>query len=216
LSLKRLLELIDHEICVHLIRWENTHRTLQTALEWYLKIEEWVAIFHEKNVFWEVDFEITPHHIYLYLAEKFIWNDLKMALHIYMTLENSSWWGVTQKQVENRFLRIKSFSSFSHFGWNKKDLVYSRWLKQVIDLQKNWNYNDFEKKFYFWKMSSKDFSYFQTSTLYREFLSQKIIQPDFFWKLYFDYKILQKDIPETCSKKLILFLDEIEKILQKS
>jgi hypothetical protein len=135
---------------------------------------------------------------------------------IYLTLQSNGERPITQKEIQNRFLRMKSFMWFDEKWGNKKDLVYSRWFKQVMDLQLTWKYEDFEKKFYFWKLSQRDWNDFETSTLYREFLHKKIIQPDFLWKLYFEYKILWKKIPETCSKKLILFLSEMDEILQKS
>jgi hypothetical protein len=39
-----------------------------------------VAIFHEKNIFSSAKYEITPHHIFLYFAEKFSSQDLQKMI----------------------------------------------------------------------------------------------------------------------------------------
>jgi hypothetical protein len=39
-----------------------------------------VAIFHEKNIFSSAEYDITPHHIFLYFAEKFSSQDLKTMI----------------------------------------------------------------------------------------------------------------------------------------
>lgn len=164
ISLKRILELFDHEIWVHAIRWFNSTQTLKTNGDWYLEIEEWMAtlselLFDEKIE--NVVVEPTIHHISTFFAENMNWEDTKKMLEIYFKMIKSKI--VSSEDIEkeafDRMLRVKRFVSLKEKWANRKDVSYTRWQSQIVEFFQN---NDTEtrwqfiKDFYFAKLAFED------------------------------------------------------------
>lgn len=164
ISLKRILELFDHEIWVHAIRWFNSTQTLKTNGDWYLEIEEWMAtlselLFDEKIE--NIIVEPTIHHISTFFAENMNWEDTKKMLEIYFKMIKSKI--VSSEDIEkeafDRMLRVKRFVSLKEKWANRKDVSYTRWQSQIVEFFQN---NDTEtrwqfiKDFYFAKLAFED------------------------------------------------------------
>jgi len=166
ISLKRILELFDHEIWVHAIRWFNSTQTLKTNGDWYLEIEEWMAtlselLFDEKIE--NIIVEPTIHHISTFFAENMNWEDTRKMLEIYLKMIKSKIVPTEdiEKEALDRMLRVKRFVSLNEDWANRKDVSYTRWQSQVVNyLQTSDRQNKliFLKDFYFSKLSFTDMS----------------------------------------------------------
>ncbi len=164
ISLKRILELFDHEIGVHVIRWFNSSQTLKTNWDWYLEIEEWMATLSELLFDKKIEniiVEPSIHHISTFFAENMNWEDTKKMLEIYFKMTKSK---ITsnddiEKEALDRMLRVKRFVSLNE-GWaNRKDVSYTRWQSQIVNyLQTSDRQNklNFLRDFYFSKLSFTD------------------------------------------------------------
>lgn len=162
--IKRLLQLFDHEVWVHMIRWFNSSKTLNTNGDWYLEAEEWIATLTELMFDKKIDdisVEPTIHHITTYVAENFDFDNTIKFLELYYKLlkpKNTSDDDI-KKEALDRALRIKRFVSLKDKWANRKDVSYTRWQTQVFDYFQN---NDSETKwqfikdFYFAKLSFED------------------------------------------------------------
>lgn len=163
-SLERLLKLFDHEIWVHVIRWENSSNTIKTSWEWYIEWEEWFATLTEELLEKELNYILTKpteHHITTFFAENFDWVNTKKFLEIYYKLIKP--FGTPLESIfelaTDRMLRVKRFVSLNEKWANRKDVSYTRWQKQIVeffqnnDNETNWQ---FLKDFYFAKLSFED------------------------------------------------------------
>lgn len=199
-SLKRILELFDHEIWVHAIRWFNSSKTLKTNWDWYLEIEEWMAtlselLFDEK--IGNVVVEPTIHHISTFFAENMNWEDTKKMLEIYLKMIKSKITSTEdiQKEALDRMLRVKRFVSLNEDGANRKDVSYTRWQTQVVNyLQTSDKQNklNFLRDFYFSKLSLTDIHLVNE---FREKLSideSELIYPLWIWKILYKKLLWEK------------------------
>ena len=153
-SKQRVLELIDHEVEVHLIRGENNYQNFYTPCEWYLQIEEGFAFLKEREIFYsDVEIEPTVHQISVFMAEVFCSDELKLFFEFYADIVGMKE-EVKKIFIWNRILRIKTFHSFYSRWANQKDRSYYMWLKQVMSAKNN--VTNFEELFYIWKLSLKD------------------------------------------------------------
>ncbi len=159
LSIKRIFQLIDHEIWVHAMRWFNTMKTLHTNWEWYLEGEEWFATVSEllfDNNLQEITVLPTIHHITTFIGENYNFTDTKKILEIFYKL-NWFTYDKASKEALDRALRVKRFVSFKEKWANRKDVSYTRGQTQVVNyLQNNQNNEDFIKDFYFSKLALHD------------------------------------------------------------
>lgn len=176
MSVKRLCELIDHEINTHLLRAHNKRNTVNLTTEWYLETEEWIATMNEKLTSQKrEDIKIdtpTIHNISLLIGELYNFDDTKELLRIYYTMTVNEWEEQENKEkntpeimAEKRALRVKRYHAFDHPGANRKDVVYRRWLIDAITYIKNLNkddINDIQKlqkhmnNFYFSKLGKAE------------------------------------------------------------
>lgn len=163
-SLKRILELFDHEIWVHAIRWFNSSKTIKTNGDWYLEIEEWMATLTEFMFDKKIDdisVKPTIHHITTYVAENFDFDKTIKFLELYYKLlkpKNTSYDDI-KKEVLDRAIRIKRFVSFKEKWANRKDVSYTRWQSQIVDFFQNSDTEtrwQFIKDFYFAKLAFED------------------------------------------------------------
>lgn len=161
LSTKKFLQLIDHEIWVHILRTHNSDQTIHKKLEWYLESEEGFASLVERlfdeNIN-DITYSSTDHHHKTFLAEQFWWEKYKIFLTIYLKLANPT---ASPEEIEKLFKtahqRSKRFVSYD-FPWaNRKDVSYSRWLFDIISyLQQEENREWFIHTFYQAKSSLKN------------------------------------------------------------
>ncbi len=163
-SLKRILELFDHEVWVHMVRWFNSSKTLNTNWDWYLEAEEWMATLTELMFDEKIEgISVSPtiHHITTYVAENFDFDNTIKFLELYYKLlkpKNTSFDDI-KKEALDRALRVKRFVSMYEKWSNRKDVSYTRWQTQVVEYFQN---NDTETRwqflndFYFAKLSFED------------------------------------------------------------
>lgn len=163
-SLKRILQLFDHEVWVHAIRWYNSSKTLNTNGDWYLEVEEWIATFTELMFDEKIDnisVKPTEHHLTTYVAENLNFEDTVKFLELYYKLlkpKNTSYDDI-KKEALDKTLRVKRFVSFKEPWANRKDVSYTRWQTQVVEYFQNSDDEtrlQFLKDFYFAKLSFED------------------------------------------------------------
>lgn len=163
-SLKRIFQLFDHEVWVHVIRWFNSSKTLNTNWDWYLEFEEWIAtlteLFFDEKIE-DISVNPTNHHITTYVAENLDFDNTVRFLELYYKLlnpKNTSYDDI-KTEVLDRAIRVKRFFSLKEPWANRKELSYTRWQSQVVEYFQN---NDTEtrwhflKDFYFAKLSFED------------------------------------------------------------
>ncbi|MDD2907511.1 MAG: DUF1704 domain-containing protein [Candidatus Gracilibacteria bacterium] len=163
-SLKRIFELFDHEIGVHAIRGYNGTKTLNTAGDGYVEVEEGFAklselLFDKKLE--SLKIEPGPNHIVGFFAENYDGDDTRKFIEIYYKLTKNP--GISEEQIKkdslNLLLRIKRFVSLKEKGANRKDVSYTRGQTQVVDYLQSASDVDrqnFLKDFYFAKLSFED------------------------------------------------------------
>jgi len=140
-SFRRICELIDHEIGTHVIRSYNDENGLDVKSGMYEKTEEWIAMWiNEKLVATNFDdlsaWEPTTHHISTFIAENYDAEETKKLLTIYYKL---LWKSDAQalKEATSRTERIKRYHANDLPGANRKDTVYWRGMKTVVEYLKN-------------------------------------------------------------------------------
>lgn len=203
--LKRIFQLIDHEIWTHAIRGYNTNKTTQTTWEWYLEWEEWFATMSEllfDNTIDEISVSPTIHHITTFIAENRNWDETKEIFEIYFKL---TWLSEEKAKIEalDRMLRVKRFVSLNEIWANRKDVSYTRWQKQIVDFFQKANEEtrkEFLKDFYYSKLSLEDVSLVKE---FRESLrvdESELRYPLWIWKILYkklsDEKIFLSSMQE--------------------
>lgn len=235
ISLKRLLQLIDHEIWVHMIRNDNSFKTLNINWEWYLEWEEWLATISE-NLFSDTikntENTITITEISSWLAENYDFKDTLSFLILYFKITND--WDKTEqaiyKDAFDRALRTKRFVSLYEKWSNRKDISYSNWREKIIDVLKKWNdTKQFLLDFYFSKLSLDDLKFVSDFKKELEINNQELKYPIWVWKILYKKLIWDKvfldklklqdnrfDIVEKLSndnkRKIVKILEYIKKL----
>lgn len=148
LWLKTICGLLDHEIWTHWITFLNNEKILNILSDSYPKIQEWVAVLNQELVhtdFSKIDIN-TPRiwNISVFLWENHNFNDTKELLKIYFKLT-----GVDEEKIEKkahtRSLRVKRFQPLDLNWANRKDVIYWRWLFDIIEYINNTNDEELKK-----------------------------------------------------------------------
>lgn len=214
IPIKKLLQLIDHEIWVHILRSHNSEQTINRKLEWYLESEEWYAslaeILFDENIN-SISYNSTDHHHKTYLAELFWGDEYRQYLKIYLKLTNPT---ADEKTIEQLFItafqRSKRFVSYD-FPWaNRKDVSYSRWLYDIINyLQQQENQAWFTKTFYSAKSSLKNMD--EAAEIAKLFPDAKLKYPLWIWKIVYKKLLWEKIFLSSLQEEDFRF-QEIEKL----
>ncbi len=140
ISIKRLCELIDHEISTHLIRTINQKNTINIKTEGYLETEEWIATMNEKLATQkkdELEMDVpTLHNISTFIGENYDFDMTKKLMKIYYRLQDISE-TESESLSKKRALRVKRFHAFDQPWASRKDVVYRRWLVDAISYIKD-------------------------------------------------------------------------------
>lgn len=193
-SILRILELIDHELMTHMVRWVNNSLVFkELTTSWNTKSEEWMAIMSEKLITQNLEsikVEPTIHHITIFLWE--VSNDskqLKKLMEAYFILI----WNKTQEEAvllsEDRIKRVKRFYPLDMPWANRKDTSYTRGLIDIVEtLQKM---NDEEKQshmkdFYFWKLSKEYLPLVPELKQSLDISEEELTYPLWLWKILFE------------------------------
>ncbi len=156
MTLRRILELISHEIEAHTVNLKNNQKLI-----WYfrsaanLEKEEWVAIVMENLLNWKTIDEIwVPQHFpKVFMWEILDWKELKEFLDLNNIIHpdtGHAW----------RFFRLKRNYDLDLPWVQHKDTSYWRWALKVVDLLKkikSGEEKDIEvRDLFLWKVGFKD------------------------------------------------------------
>lgn len=135
ISIKRVCELINHEIMTHLVRSYNHKKTLIIKPSNISEAEEGLAVLNEKLVTSHIDqlseSIIDIHMIGTYLWEKLNDHEIYRYLSVYYLL-NGEDKKKSQSLSKQRIARIKRFHSLTQHYSNRKDVWYSRWYQDTL------------------------------------------------------------------------------------
>ena len=148
LPVKRILQLIAHEIEVHFIIEQNNKQNLWDFRWWKnLNREEWTAKLSEEILLWKTldDITVTPSLPDILMWEILSWKDYENYLK---TSTKLKWW----KYNISKLLRKKRNYPFYYAWVQHKDTSYS-WIQQVIDYLESWKD---PKDLFLWKVSFED------------------------------------------------------------
>lgn len=140
LTVKRVCELINHEVMTHFVRSYNNTHTLVIKSPDIAQDEEWLAIMNEKLVTHNIDqlpsCLVDIHMISTYIGEQFNAHDATRYLKIYYILqwENPK---KAQSLAHHTTVRIKRFHSLTHTYSNRKDVWYTRWYQKTLQYFKS-------------------------------------------------------------------------------
>jgi len=132
LTIKRLLELISHEIEAHTINLRNNQKLIwkfRSAAN--LEKEEWVAMTMEKLLNWQnIDKIWIPQHFpKVFMWEILNWDELKEFLYLNNKIEDDKWYAW-------RFFRLKRNYDLNLPWVQHKDTSYWRWVLKTIKFLK--------------------------------------------------------------------------------
>lgn len=206
ITIKKLLELIDHEISIHAIRWYNTNETTKKNYPHYVEAEEWFAKLSTYLLYDNLEnIKIEPSIslISTLIAENYDWEKTYEILKIYFKLRSKKWDSIEliEQKARDRMLRIKKFLSLNEKWAAWKDVSYFRWEEQIQDhLLKEDDIKWFIKNFYFSKLSLKDLEIVDNFKELLEYEENKLIYPLWIWKILLNKliweKIFLKDLKE--------------------
>ena len=137
INIKKLLELIIHEIDWHCVQFSNA----KWLYSWSIRFSnsevllEWYAMFLEYSLtlkyFWE------NRIVKLINKKELHYNYLNNKISLEKLLENYTW---------NIFRLFRWFKNINKYS-NLKDMVYLQWIYEVMqNLEKYWNFLDLIKK----------------------------------------------------------------------
>lgn len=175
LTVKRVLELIVHEIESHYINSYN-NKTLLWAFRWArnLEKEEWLAKVMESFLNWDNEYSaifIPTYMAKILYSELYSWDDFYKFIEIYNKMHT------LRRKPTNEFLRQKRNYSLKLKWGQHKDISYWRWMLKTLDYLKNWW--DFSNLF-LWKVGFEDLDKLEKlSTKY----FNDIIFPIFIWDI---------------------------------
>lgn len=199
ITIKKLLELIDHEIWVHAIRWYNQNKTLKVNYDHYVEAEEWFAKLSTSlfnNDLEDVEVEIWKSAVSTFIAENYDWENTYELLKIYYKLNIEE--KLTPEEIELKakdiMLRKKKFLSLKEKWALRKDVSYYRWEQKILNyLLEEDDIKSFIKKFYFSKLSLKDLEYVDYFKEKLDIDEDELIYPLWIWKIIYK-KLLWKKV----------------------
>lgn len=135
LSIKRILELIIHEVECHYVNWYN-NKILLWNFKWArnLEKEEWLAKVMEALLFDEkvVDMSFVPTYMSKILySELYSWSSFLKFMTIYNKMYKLS------RMPIHDVLRQKRNYSLSLKWGQHKDISYGRWINKVVNYLDN-------------------------------------------------------------------------------
>jgi len=133
----RVLELLSHEIGTHAFSWVNKEAKFNIEADTYLELQEGVAMLNEKAVSWEIkNISAAPtiHHISTFIWENYNAQETEKILEIYYKLQGKK---NATTMAKNRTQRVKRFHSNDEKWASRKDVVYWRWMLDVLEYIQN-------------------------------------------------------------------------------
>ena len=171
-TLDRATKLLDHEILTHLVRSKNHPLPLRGA--GYINTEEWLAILNERlvdNNLENLSDEVSLGFVLIFASENLDYENLYRFIYLYNKI---LWKATSDKAIQQTIRRRKRYHPYNKKWANRKDIVYTRWFRSLLEQlnnqtnEENQELLDFLNK---WKFSTKD------QELVEEEDNDKFIQP---------------------------------------
>jgi len=160
-----LATISEHEIGWHIVRGAKSKQRLWFASDNYENIEEWMTTLNEYFLHYDTieDIPIKPEipHISTFIWENYDFKDTFELLKIYYKLsgkEDKEAW----KMALVRTKRVKWYYARDKPGANRKDVIYYRGVKKLIDYLKTLSPQqkaEFYNDAYFSKLSFEDIAF---------------------------------------------------------
>lgn len=157
-----LSTIIEHEIWGHVVRWAKSKMRLWFAAENYENIEEWITKLNEYMMHYDrlEDIPINPEisHISTFIWENYDFKDTFQLIKIYYKLIGKIDIDA-QKLAITKTKRVKSYYDWDQPWANRKDVIYYRWIKRLIEYLKTLSPEEkaeFYNDAYFAKLSFED------------------------------------------------------------
>lgn len=139
-TFERLCQLIDHEVGTHFVRNKNASVGIDIKSAGYSETEEGIAKATEQlsTANWSDLSAGEPNisHVSTFIAEHCDATQTKELLVIYYKLMGKSQ-AIAEKEATARTERVKRYHANDLPGANRKDTVYWRGMKTVVDYLKN-------------------------------------------------------------------------------
>ena len=151
LIIKRVLELIVHEIESHYINWYN-NKILLWEFRWArnLEKEEWLAKSMESFLFWDNEKHavfVPTYMAKILFSEIYDWNEFYKFIEIYNKMHK------LRRHPINEFLRQKRNYSLELKWGQHKDISYWRWMIKTLNyINKGWDFS----LLFMWKVWFED------------------------------------------------------------
>jgi len=134
-----LATIIEHEIWWHVVRGAQGKQRLWFAWANYENIEEWITKLNEYLMHYDtlegIPLEPGIAHISVFIGENYNFQDTLQLLKIYFKLKGKSDIDA-QKLAFTRTKRIKSYYARDQPWANRKDVIYYRGAKKLIEYLK--------------------------------------------------------------------------------
>ena len=176
LTLRRIIELIGHEIEVHCVNYRmNQHLIGNFRWAWNLEKEEGFAMTVEEFLAWRKlnDITVTQHFVKVLASEIFDLDELEEFMKLYTKLIWKKYWF-------EAILRQKRNYPLDQKWGQHKDVTYGRGIQKVLEFLKNWW--DM-RELYLWKISLEDIPKAKKLLKYAWKDISDLNIPIFFWEL---------------------------------
>ncbi len=215
LTIKRILELISHEIEAHTVNLRNNQKLI-----WYfrsaanLEKEEWLAIVMENLLNWKKLEEIwVPQHFpKVFMWEILTWTELKRFLDLNNKIHPDT-------GHAGRFLRLKRNYDLSLPWVQHKDTSYWRWALKIVNLLqkiKSWEEKNIEvRDLFLAKVWFKDILKAKKLMQLRWLEYNDLTMPLFIWELVKYLFKIEENNKNSRVKKEISQEDFIKKLKKK-
>ena len=176
LSLKRIIELIGHEIEVHCVNYRMNQLLIGSfRWAWNLEKEEGLAMTIEEFLKWKKldDITVTQHFVKVLASEVFELDELEWFMKLYLKL-------LWKKYSFEAILRQKRNYPLDQKWGQHKDVTYGRGIQKVLEfLKTGWDM----RELYLWKISLQDIPKAKKLLKYSWKDISDLNIPIFFWEL---------------------------------
>lgn len=213
-----LSTIVEHEIGWHVVRWSKWKTNLWFSWNNYENIEEWITKLNEYFIHYDSleNIALQPEmgHIAVFIWENYDFENTLVLLKIYFKLTWKSYIDA-QKLAINRTKRVKSYYHRDQPWANRKDVIYYRGVKKLIEYLKILSpqeRTEFFNDAYFAKLSFEDISLVTELKKQLNITQNKTDIPFPLWKLIFRKQNFKNQTTNN-SKWAFLWAENIQKNL---
>lgn len=163
-NFNKILTTIWHEDAGHMVRWDNQEKSwLIIAGAWYENIEEWITKLNEWLLkYWLDDYPLIPNNTFIsvFIWENYNFEDTYKLIRILKKINIDG--EITKEDEEkiskdslNLSQRVKWYYPRDEKWSNRKDVIYFRWERKIIEYLKSLPDDEARAKWYRKAMSAK-------------------------------------------------------------